>query len=277
MQAIGDRLVALRREMAEAGYDALLVPRADEYLAEYPPRHNERLRWVSGFTGSAGMAVVLADRAALFVDGRYTVQVREQAPAALFEYHHLIEEPPLAWLVEVLAAGATVACDARTHSFEWYRRAERVLDEAGISLAATPDNLVDRCWTDRPAPLVEAAILLEEAYAGESSLARRQRIAEGIAAQGADAALVYAPESLSWLLNIRGSDVPNMPVVQGMGMLESNGDVTLMVHPERVPEGLAAHVGAGLTVVAEERAAAVLADYKGRTVLADPATANAGG
>ena len=140
MQAIHDRLAALRREMAAGGYDALLVPRADEYLAEYPPEHNERLRWVSGFTGSAGLAVVLAERAALFVDGRYTVQVREQAPAALFEYHHLIDEPPLVWLAEVLADGASVACDPRLHSLEWYQRAEQSLAAVGKVTTAAHRN-----------------------------------------------------------------------------------------------------------------------------------------
>ena len=118
---MSSRLAAVRELMARAHYDALVVPRADEHLGEYIPLHKERLRWISGFTGSAGVALVLADRAAIFVDGRYTVQVRAEVAPELFEYHHLVDEPQAQWLVQVLPAGARVACDPRLHSLQWYR------------------------------------------------------------------------------------------------------------------------------------------------------------
>ena len=171
MAAIVERLEALRALMREAGYDALIIPRADEYLGEYLPEHNERLRWASGFTGSAGTVIVLADSAAIFVDGRYTVQVRNEVDPGLFEYHHLIEDPPLPWLAAELADGSRVACDPRLHSLRWYRDSVATLAAGGIELVADSDNLVDRCWTDRPAPVVSPALMLEETYTGASSLA----------------------------------------------------------------------------------------------------------
>lgn len=272
---IGDRLNLVRREMQAAGYDALVLPRADEYLGEYLPAHNERLRWLTGFTGSAGVAVVTLERAAIFVDGRYTVQVRQEVCPELFSYCHLTDDPQPQWLVKALPRGARVACDPRLHSLRWYRDTAKILSAAGLELTASTDNLVDRCWRDRPAPVIRPALLLDERYSGESSMAKRRRIGKAVAATGADAALVFAPDSISWLLNIRGTDIPKLPVVQSLAMLESDGRLTLLVEPGRIPGGFDAHVGEGVQVVPETGAAMALAGYQGRTVLADPDTANA--
>lgn len=269
------RLGALRQLMQQRDYSALIIPRADEHLGEYIPAHHERLHWATGFTGSAGMAVVLPDRAAIFVDGRYTVQVRQQVPAALFEYRHLIEEPPLAWLTAELPAGARVAVDPRLHSLQWYREAERVLGDADLALVADSDNLVDLCWRDRPAAAVAEALMLEERWCGESSVEKRRRIGQGLAGQGAEAALVFAPDSVSWLLNLRGRDVPCQPVLQSWCLLWTDGSVDLVVNPARLPAGVEAHVGEGLRVHAEADGEALLRGQRGRRILADPATANA--
>jgi Xaa-Pro aminopeptidase len=273
--AIEARLAALRQLMAAANYDALFVPRADEYLGEYIPQDKERLCWVSGFTGSAGMVLVLRKQAAIFVDGRYTVQVRTQAPGELFSYHHLIDEPPVNWLVSVLQRGARVACDPRLHSLQWYRDTKNSLADAGMELIADSDNLVDRCWLDRPEPICNPAILLGEAYTGESGAHKRQRIAERVKARGCDAALVFAPDSVSWLLNIRGTDMPQLPVVQGFAMLDSTAQVTLFVDPRRLPDGFHAHAGEGVRVLAEQEAGSALRAYAGQRVLADASNANA--
>jgi Xaa-Pro aminopeptidase len=275
MAAIDLRLGAVREQMAAGGYHALVVPRANEYLGEYLPPHHERLRWLSGFTGSAGTAIVLPDRAALFVDGRYTVQVRQQVPDESFEIHHLLDEPPIEWLVQQLPAGATVAIDARLHSSHWYRQTAVCLAAAGAELAITPENLIDRCWLDRPAALVRPALLLGEEFTGESSAHKRRRIGTAIAASGADAALIFAPDSISWLLNVRGTDVPLMPVLQGMAVLAANGALELLVAPGRIPEGFAAHVGSGVTRHSESDAERVLAGFGGQTVLVDPNSVNA--
>lgn len=275
MNSFAGRLEAVREQMSAAGYDALVVPRADEYLGEYIPAHNERLRWLSGFTGSAGFVLVTAQRAAIFVDGRYTVQVRKEVPAELFEYCRLGVDAHAGWLGANLPRGAVVACDTRMHSLRWYRDTAQALESCALQLVAAPDNVVDACWRERPAPLVSPALLLAEHYTGESSRSKRERIGAAVAAKGADAALIFAPDSVSWLLNIRGTDIPKLPVVQGLALLATDGSVTLLADPGRIPEGFAAHVGEGVTVRPESEAPAVLAAYGGRTVLADPDTANA--
>ncbi|MCB1687611.1 MAG: aminopeptidase P family protein [Halioglobus sp.] len=275
MTTIAARLAAVRDLLEQADYDALVVPRADEYLGEYIPEHKERLRWISGFTGSAGVALVLRDQAALFVDGRYTVQVRTQVPAELFTYHHLVEEPQAQWLAATLPRGARVACDPRLHSLHWYREMESVLAVAGIELVADTDNLVDRCWRDRPEEVCTPALLLDEAFSGECSSAKRQRMARLITARGCDAALIFAPDSVSWLLNIRGTDMPQLPVVQSFAMLDDTGEVTLFVDSRRLPDGFEAHVGEGVRVLSEADASGALGAYATRRVLADARNASA--
>ncbi|MDP5070806.1 MAG: aminopeptidase P family N-terminal domain-containing protein, partial [Congregibacter sp.] len=162
-------LAALRAELAARGVDAFCIPRADEYLGEYIPAHNERLRWLTGFTGSAGMAVVTTRDAAIFTDGRYTVQVRRQVDGQHYQYRRLVEEPPLAWLTEHLIAGSKVLVDPRMCTLDWYQQAVKVLGPAGIELVLSIDNPIDRCWATRPQPLVAKALLLSEDYTGESS------------------------------------------------------------------------------------------------------------
>lgn len=275
MNAIKERLGSIRALMAEADYDALIVPRADEYLGEYIPPHNERLLWVSGFAGSAGLVIVLRDRAAIFVDGRYTVQVGQQVSAELFDVHHLIDEPHAQWLADQLPAGARVAYDPRMHSLAWQEATQSTLEDKSLELVSEIDNLIDRCWTDRPAARVEPALLLDEIFSGESSASKRQRIARKLDAKGVDAALIFAPDSVSWLLNIRGTDVPMLPLVQSFALLAADSSVTLFIDPGRVPQGLSEHVGEGLQVYPESEAEAILSKYKDKTVLAAPATANA--
>ncbi len=275
MTDIDQRLQALRQLMLQANIDALIVPRSDEYLGEYLPAHNERLLWISGFTGSAGAAVILREKAAIFVDGRYTVQVRKQVDGQLFEYCDLLEQPPAQWLSQQLTPSSVVACDPRLHSMRWYRDTQSKLAAADISLQALTENLIDKCWLQRPEASVLPALLLGQEFTGESSLCKRQRIAGKVAASGCDAALIFAPDSVSWLLNIRGRDIPQLPVVQSFALLNADATLTLLVNPGRVPEGFAAHVGENVAVVAESEASAVLSSFDGKRVLADPDTANA--
>ncbi|MEE4277073.1 MAG: aminopeptidase P family protein [Halieaceae bacterium] len=268
-------LAAVRAELARRAIDAIVVPRADEYLGEYIPEHNERLRWLTGFTGSAGAAVVTAERAALFVDGRYTVQVRRQASTEDFSFHSLMDEPPVEWLAQSLSAGARVLIDPRLCSLQWFESACRRLESRGIEVLSDTDNPVDRCWEDRPAEKIETALCLGEAHSGESSVSKRHRIGEAIAAAGADAALIFAPDSVSWLLNLRGRDVPRLPVLLGFAMLSADGRLDLAVNPRRLPEGFEAHVGSGVRVFDYGDAETLLSQWSGKRVMADPAGANA--
>ena len=272
---IADRLGAVRGFLAQSGYDACLVPRADEYLGEYIPERNERLRWLSGFTGSAGLAVVLRDTAAIFVDGRYTVQVSSEVPPDLFEYHHLLDEPLADWLASMLPAGSRVACDPRLHSLHWFRTAQKTLADAKVELVADTDNPVDCCWADRPAVVARPALLLGDNLTGESSLSKRQRIAAMLVERGCDAALLFAPDSISWLLNIRGMDMPQLPVVQSLAMLAADGSITLLIDARRLPPGFPEHAGEGVRVVPEENVVEVFAAYSGLRVLADAGAASA--
>lgn len=272
---IRDRLARLRQELASRKIDAFLIPRADEFLGEYLPPQNERLRWATGFTGSAGMAVVLADRAAMFVDGRYTVQVRRQVPAADFSYHHLIDEPPVDWLIATLRPGARVLVDSRFVSLAWHDEHRPRLEKAGLELVLATDNPVDVCWVDRPVSELRKALLLEESFSGANSESKRRRLGEQLARRSIDAALIFAPDSVSWLLNVRGQDVPRLPVLLSFAILEASGALHLVTDPARLPDRFPAHVGSGVTVLAENEAKSLLSAWRGKAVLADPFTANA--
>ena len=275
MQIFSRRLQAIRTHMHEMGLSALIVPRADEYLGEYIPEHNERLRWISGFTGSAGVVIVLRDSAAIFVDGRYTVQVRQQVPEDLFDILHLLEQPHVEWLAGKLKQGDRVGYDPRMHTLDWQETTLKTLQGAGQTLLEVPDNLVDRCWQDRPQPEVHGALLLADQYTGRSSLDKRRVIGAAIAGQGADTALIFAADSVAWLLNIRGRDIPSLPLVLGYALLDASGELVFFTNPRKIPGGFATHVGEGVTVLDESEAEGVFAQQAGRKVLADPKTANA--
>ncbi|MEP5766399.1 MAG: aminopeptidase P family protein [Halieaceae bacterium] len=275
MELIQQRLGALREQMAAQQLDALIIPRADEYLGEYLPEHNERMYWASNFTGSAGVVIVLRERAAIFVDGRYTVQVRQQVSEELFEILHLVETPNIKWLSQQLEAGARVGYDPRMHSLQWQKAAKKTLAGAKVELVETPENLIDLCWHDRPQPEIKQALLLDEKYTGQSSAEKRVEIGAQVAEQGAEAALIFAPDSVAWLLNIRGRDIPSMPLVLGFAMLYSDGRMQFFTDPAKIPEGFDNHVGEGVKVLPEADAPAVFAEMSGHTVLADPVTANA--
>jgi len=207
-----DKLSAVRQYMADKHISAFLVPRADEYLGEYVPKQNERLAWISGFTGSAGMLIITQEKAILFVDGRYTIQVQQQCSSDIFGFEHLIDNPPLQWLIQHLSAGDCVGFDSRLHSYQFYTRAHAELSANNISLTELPENPIDLNWLDRPDAEIEVARLLENKYTGETSLNKRQRIGGKIQEQGANAALISQLDSIAWLLNIRGNDVPHLPV-----------------------------------------------------------------
>lgn len=275
MEPVADRLARLREQMAARDLDALIIPRADEYLGEYLPEHNERMCWASDFTGSAGVVIVLAERAAVFTDGRYTVQVRSQVDSEHYEIHHLVEVPHVKWLSEQLAPGAKVGYDPRMHSLRWQQAAEKLLSKRDIALVETDENLVDLCWQDRPQPEIKQALLLDESFTGQSSTDKRAQIAAGLAEEGADAALIFAADSVCWLLNIRGRDIPSLPLVLGFGLLHDDGRLDFFTDPAKIPAGFDAHVGEGVTVYPEAEAPAAFAALAGKAVLADPVTANA--
>ncbi|EHD0131442.1 aminopeptidase P family protein [Vibrio alginolyticus] len=268
------RVNAIREWLAQHNIDALLVPHEDEYLGEYVPAHNERLHWLTGFTGSAGAAVITKDKAAIFVDGRYTVQVTKQVPADLFEYRHLIEEPALDWIKDHLANGASVAIDPRMHNSAWLDMAQAKL--AGtLELKILDSNPIDELWHDRPAPVVSDVRLMATETVGQSSESKRQEIAELVKKAGADSAVITALDSICWLLNVRGLDVSRLPVLLSHAILHSDSSVEYFLDPARLPVEFDAHVGSGVTVHHPEALQARLETLTGKNVLVDPATSNA--
>ncbi|EMR37447.1 aminopeptidase P family protein [Vibrio harveyi] len=268
------RVNAIREWLAQHNIDALLVPHEDEYLGEYVPAHNERLHWLTGFTGSAGAAVITKDKAAIFVDGRYTVQVTKQVPADLFEYRHLIEEPALDWITDHLANGASVAIDPRMHNSAWLDMAQAKLAGA-LELKILASNPIDELWHDRPAPVVSDVRLMATEAVGQSSESKRQEIAELVKKTGADSAVITALDSICWLLNVRGLDVSRLPVLLSHAILHSDSSVEYFLDPARLPAEFDAHVGSGVTVHHPEALQARLETLTGKNVLVGPATSNA--
>jgi Xaa-Pro aminopeptidase len=268
------RLAAIREWLANNNIDALLVPHEDEYLGEYVPAHNERLHWLTGFTGSAGAAVITQEQAAIFVDGRYTVQVVKQVPSNLFEYRHLIEEPALDWIKDHLANGASVAIDPRMHNSAWLDMAQAKLSGT-LELKILDSNPIDELWHDRPAPVVSDVRLMATEAVGQSSESKRQEIAELVKIAGADSAVITALDSICWLLNVRGLDVSRLPVLLSHAILHSDSSVEYFLDPARLPAEFDAHVGAGVTVHHPEALQARLETLTGKNVLVDPATSNA--
>ena len=274
---IQQRLELVRQEMAKSNLDAFIIPRADEYLGEYVPPQNERLQWLSGFSGSAGVAVVLKTRAAMFVDGRYTIQVKQQVPEASFEFHHLIEEPPTGWLCETLGENARIGIDSRMHTLSWYQATRKALATKNIELIELDHNPIDLHWEDRPVPDLKLAMLLGEEYTGVNSEKKRQMISAEIQKSGADIALISQLDSIAWLLNIRGGDVPRLPVLLAFATLDSTGDMVIYTDPRKLPNDFAAHVGKGVTVKEEDQLEQALHNLgnQGKRVMADPTMANA--
>ncbi|MCE9686459.1 aminopeptidase P family protein [Shewanella sp. AS16] len=274
-QTIASRLAAIRSEMAKADLDAFIIPRADEYLGEYVPERNERLHWATGFTGSAGMAIVLKDSATIFIDGRYTVQVRQQVDASQFDYLSLHEVPQIPWLTETLGAGSKIGVDARLHTLAWFEQADAELTKADMSLVSLAENPIDIHWQDRPQLTTAPAILFDADGAGKSSLQKRTEIGAAIAKAGAEVALIAALDSFCWLLNLRGSDVPRLPVILGSALLNANGDMTLFTDLNKLPRGTLDHVGPGVDFKAESELETALSALDGVKLLADPNAANA--
>jgi Xaa-Pro aminopeptidase len=269
------RLDRLRREVAAQGLDGFIVPRADEHQGEYVPPRGQRLAWLTGFTGSAGLAVVLRDRAALFVDGRYTLQAAAQVDTQLFEIQHLIDAPPARWIGTALAKGAVLGYDPWLHTPHEVERFRAAAAKAGAGLRAVSENPLDRVWSTHPAAPIAPVVPHAEQFAGESAQSKRSRLGRALAEEGAAAVVLTMPESIAWLLNIRGGDVPHTPLPLSFAILRQDGSVTLFIDRRKLAPGLERHLGNGVTVMPPGElgpALDALAAEGGR-VQADPATA----
>ena len=273
----GKRVARLRRELASRSLDGFIVPRSDEHQGEYVPPRGQRLAWLTGFTGSAGTAVVLRERAALFVDGRYTLQAAQQVDKSLFETRHLVEEPPARWIGAALKPGDVVGYDPWLHTPHEVERYRAAAEKAGARLQAVGDNPLDRVWTDQPAAPLAPVVPHADGFAGESAQQKRERLARGLAEEGVAAAVLTMPESIAWLLNIRGGDVPHTPLPLSFAILRADAGVSLFIDRRKLAPGLERHLGNRITVLppAELGPALDAIAKEGGRVQADPATAAA--
>ncbi len=262
-----DRLAKLRTAMAAQGLDGFIVPRADEHLGEYVSPAAERLAWLTGFTGSAGAAVVLADRAAIFTDGRYTLQLADQADPALYELRHLTDQPPPAWLKSQSAPGARIGYDPWLISQEGLDRYRN----AGLEMVRADPNPIDAAWADRPPAPDGPAVPHPIAYAGRASSDKRADMAEALRTDGQDAAVITDPASLAWLFNLRGSDVNYTPFALGFVLMRSDGTATLFMDASKLSPGTRGWLGDGVTVAGREALPAALAALGGKRVRVDAA------
>ena len=273
----GKHLPLLRAELKKRGLDGFIIPHDDEYQNEYIPAFAERLMWASGFSGSAGAAVVLADRAAIFVDGRYTLQVRKQSDDAFFEYQDIVETSVDSWLVKNAPAGARIGYDPMLHTSAGLDRLEAAAKKAGFVLVPVSENPIDAAWTDQPARPTASIKPHGVEFSGKSSDEKRAAIAQAVKDAGADAVLITAPPSLAWLFNVRGGDVSRTPIPLGRALVAADGTATLFVAPEKVGNELPGYLGGSVDIRSEDDVIGALEKLgaSGKAVAVDPALAPA--
>jgi Xaa-Pro aminopeptidase len=263
-------LPRVRAKMAEQGLDGLLVPHEDEHQNEYLPEANDRLAWLTGFTGSAGAGAVLTDRAAVFADGRYTVQVRAQVDPAQFEILSLENNGLAAWL-EKAPKGARIGYDPRLHSPDALATLKRAAKRAGAELKPVEANPIDLAWGEaRPAQPTAPVVPHEDRYAGETSASKRARIGDAIRDAGAAAAVLTAPSSIAWLFNVRGGDVIRTPLPLAQAVVKADGSASLFLDPRKVTNELPGWLGDAVSLEAPEALPAALDALRGQSVLVDP-------
>lgn len=224
------KLEKLREVMADQGFDGFLVPRTDEYLGEYVPEGAERLAWLTGFTGSAGLAVVMADKAMVMSDGRYTIQLAAQVDQGLYELENSQLVKPEEWLKDNIIEGAVIGYDPKLHTSAQIEAKEK----AGLILKAANFNPIDKIWKDQPAPPCEKVSLFPEKFAGQSAAQKIAGIQSKIKEQGAEVVILTMSDSIAWLLNIRGADIPFIPVALSYLILPVEGKAQWFIHPDKI-------------------------------------------
>jgi len=270
-----NNLPKLRNALIEVGLDGFLVPHEDEYQNEYLPDCNERLMWVSGFTGSAGAAVIMSDKAAMFVDGRYTLQVRAQVDGDLFDYESTENTSVAKWLAANTKAGQVIGYDPRLYAPNDLDALRKSAALSGAKLKALDKNPIDMAWDDRPAIPAAPLTIQPLDLAGDSHSDKRVQIGKAIADQKSDFALITAPASIAWLLNIRGGDVMCTPLPLSTVIIDKTGHVDFFVIPEKVTDAIRTHLGNDVAIRGENELSDVLGTLKGKTVMADPAASSA--
>lgn len=269
------RIAELRQWMTSHGLDAVLVPRSDEHQGEYVAPSSERLRWLTGFTGSAGAALILRDRAVIFVDGRYTVQVRQQVDLDTFTVASLVETPPPAWIEANLGQKLRIGIDPWLHTISEVEALQNAAHKIDSEIVALDGNPINEIWQDRPKPPLGRVEIQPNELAGELARSKIKRLGEAIARQGATHAALTDPSSLAWTFNIRGSDVPHTPLALGFAILPAEGEPLVFLDKRKLPIAPEAYLTQLSTLKApgEFEAELIRLAKSGARVALDPALA----
>ena len=270
MSTYQDRLKALRDELARRKLDGFVVPLTDEHMSEYVGAYAQRLAWLTGFQGSAGSAVVLPVEAAIFVDGRYTLQVREQVDGNHWSYQSVPQTSTADWLEAHAPDGGRIGYDPWLHTKGWVTAAQKTLAAKGAELVAVDTNPVDAIWPDRPAPSAARLVVQPDELTGKSSAAKRADIADWLTGQKADSAVLSALDSIAWTFNIRGQDVDRTPVALAYAIVHADATADLYVAPDKIDDGVRAHLGNGVRLQDRKDFESALKALGGKTVAADP-------
>jgi len=271
----GKHLPLLREKLKIQKLDGFIVPHDDEYQNEYIPEYAERLMWVSGFSGSAGAAVVMQNSAVIFVDGRYTLQVRQQVDEAYYSFEDLTDMPISKWLGENAPKDARIGYDPMLHTSASVKRLEQAAADANFDLVSIDENPVDAAWIDQPAVPLSPVKTHGLDFAGKSSGEKRKEVGAAVAKAGADAVLITAPPSIAWLFNIRGADVARTPLPLGRAIVYKDGRAELFLAPEKTDNKLPEELGDEVDLRAETTVGEVLQKLgqKKMRVALDPALA----
>jgi Xaa-Pro aminopeptidase len=270
MSSYADRLAALRAQLAEDRLDGFVVPLTDEHMSEYVGSYAQRLEWLTGFKGSAGSAVVLPQEAAIFTDGRYTLQVRQQVSGDQWSYQSVPETSIADWLKEHAPQGGRIGFDPWLHSRDWAKKASEALHARTATLVAVARNPIDVVWQDRPEASKAHLVVQPDSLAGQSSANKRTAIAEWLGKQGADAAVLAALDSIAWTFNVRGADVSHTPVALAYALVNADGTADLFVASDKVGPEVAQHLGNGVRLHERADFEEALTRLGGKTVAVDP-------
>ena len=270
MSSYADRLAALREQLKSEHLDGFVVPLTDEHMSEYVGSYAQRLAWLTGFQGSAGSAVVLPQEAAIFVDGRYTLQVRQQVSADEWSYQSVPETSVAEWLKDHAPEGGRIGYDPWLHTREWVKRAKEALASRGAELVPVERNLIDKIWADRPEMSKARLAVQPDEYAGKSSAEKRTDIADWLGKQHADATVISALDSIAWTFNVRGEDVHRTPVALAYAIVNSDGTADLFVASEKIGPDVRQHLGNGVRLHERYEFENALSQLGGKTIAVDP-------
>jgi Xaa-Pro aminopeptidase len=270
MSIFASRLAALRGQLSADGLDGFVIPISDEHMSEYVGEYAQRLEWLTGFAGSAGSAAVLGEKAAMFTDGRYTLQVRQQVSGDDYAYVDVPASNIGAWLEANVVAGQRIGYDPWLHGVDWVKATGEKLAGVGAALVAVARNPIDAIWTDRPAPSVAPVAVHSDALAGQSASAKRAAIADWLKAEQLDATVITALDSVAWTFNLRGTDVSRTPVGLAFAIIHADATADLFIAPDKVTDAVRQHLGNSVRLHDYGALTAALSAMQGQRVAADP-------